>query len=98
DFHVTGVQTCALPIWRFLHHRQTLLIEEDFGELLGRIQIEGLAGLGVRFSFDLEQATPDLIALLGERAAVDEHAIPFHAEQRLEIGRASCRERVWSAE
>src|SRR5690606_39901153 len=34
DFHVTGVQTCALPIYAFFaRHARTLFVDEDFAPL-----------------------------------------------------------------
>ena len=77
DFHVTGVQTCALPISAasvgqfaayFLFEEQG--VEPDVhlvgNQLLGSVQID-----------DSDQRVPGL-----------------DAEQLVEIGRASCRERV----
>src|SRR5690606_40164014 len=89
DFHVTGVQTCALPISApaaLLRRR-----EPDLGELLAHHrelarrhrQVEGVvaarAALGVEA---LDRAGQPL-----ERLVVTELA-------RDEIGRASCRESV----
>src|SRR5690606_41038870 len=78
DFHVTGVQTCALPI--SLHERSGLrrrapwLFVPDSGrrQLLGFFGLHDLTGFGIE---DRPLATAAAGALL-------------------EIGRASCRERV----
>src|SRR5690606_40723611 len=77
DFHVTGVQTCALPI---------------SAEAKGGARV-GLRGLWPRATAHLCRAEPR-IGLAGLAPRLN----PFCrwqlvAERRLEIGRASCRER-----
>src|SRR5690606_40000025 len=85
DFHVTGVQTCALPIsFRGLACGTAVLSG-------GRARRSDLArqGLGVG-----EYRARGQSALAAGRAASATAAF----RGRAEIGRASCRERVESAE
>src|SRR5690606_39436798 len=88
DFHVTGVQTCALPIF--------LAAEPPERPLLERPQ---QLDLDVRLHFrDLIQEERAAVRELeAARLFVDragERAL-FVAEELVQIGRASCRERVW---
>src|SRR5690606_39941033 len=88
DFHVTGVQTCALPISDYL---RTLgvpfhVIEQDTYSVVKRVIPEGrtLCGLcsrlrrGALYRFAAEHGMTKI-------------ALGHHRD---EIGRASCRERV----
>src|SRR5690606_40545583 len=52
DFHVTGVQTCALPIWIDDLHAL---------DLLGRARVERAQGVAAR----LERALLEVVAVLG---------------------------------
>src|SRR5690606_40673265 len=81
-FHVTGVQTCALPISK----DATLLVSArrlDFGSLFETIE-------------ELDIGNPVL------RDVIVKSVVPISPSNTLEvllidkIGRASCRERVWS--
>src|SRR5262249_59388041 len=71
DWSVTGVQTCALPIY----------IVHDVFEL-GKVE-DIVNDMVV-------QNTPVITRLMGR-----EEAIESGARALFEIGRASCRERVW---
>src|SRR5690606_39648467 len=84
DFHVTGVQTCALPICnvraRLRHHISTRVADQ-----LGNLCPSGL--------------TRDLEKYLGYRMSVLVEALSAdlkrrYPDKKLQIGRASCRERV----
>src|SRR3989442_4179671 len=83
DADVTGVQTCALPIWGSGVH--DLPPEHLPGEWMPEL---------VALAEDRELLTPLRAAALAEiqiqRAPVDAHHQPL---ERIEIGRASCRER-----
>src|SRR5699024_12204776 len=90
DRNVTGVQTCALPIFAF-----ETTIPSD---LVGREQVAPLAlalregALGKRLlARGLGREADDRLALAPRRRDLREDV------RRLEIGRASCRERVESA-
>src|SRR2546429_3479051 len=80
DVAVTGVQTCALPIWA-----------DEAGD---QVEERGLAG-AVRPDDADQLAGSD-----GERDVMRRHdpakalAQSLDLEQRTQIGRASCRERV----
>src|SRR5690606_40706475 len=81
-FHVTGVQTCALPI--------SLEVADGAAEAdhaVERLQAALDRGLGAPLHAHVEGG-------VDAQAAV-EHAAA--AQPRLQIGRASCRERVWRA-
>ena len=71
----------GLPGACFLAHGQALLVEQDFLQLLGRIEVEGLAGRLVRLDFELGEALCDFAALLFQQPAVHEHAVVLHLEQ-----------------
>src|SRR5207253_4881117 len=93
DGHVTGVQTCALPICRLRVPEERMcarfprprlhgvrLEGEDFVEAL-----QGLAGsIVIQQNFPLREPRSDEIPFERDRAVVI-----------LEIGRASCRYRVY---
>src|SRR5437762_7271295 len=80
DTSVTGVQTCALPI--------------SLGSMLGLSLF--LRGSGVRtvcsYGNDPFEKAPWVAALAGADALVEPRKFPRDPP---EIGRASCRERVW---
>src|SRR5690606_40928322 len=86
DFHVTGVQTCALPIWAAPCLRRTCKL--------------GLPTNGRRATCDccdLPRRRRDIVrsaACSGNGTAGGRSgpAVP----RRTEIGRASCRERGWA--
>jgi hypothetical protein len=68
---------------RLLHHRQALLVEQYLGQLLGRIQVEGLAGECLRLGFECHDLASEFVALLREGRRVDQYAVAFDAEQHL---------------
>src|SRR5207253_5188382 len=99
DGHVTGVQTCALPISDGLQHRRSLpllIFIADYATRLGRRDLKHLEAC-VRVQILRECACLDrtalldliLFALRGDTPALQERKLRFS-----EIGRASCRERV----
>src|SRR5690606_40852218 len=81
DFHVTGVQTCALPIsgWeaacQFVHFGCISLVRQPLGERLVALAVR-LADAGVPVSFDpncrnlMGADYPPLFERLAARAAV----------------------------
>src|SRR5690606_39534514 len=90
DFHVTGVQTCALPIFR-LHnparnaprfHRLALCLSDS--RSLAEIALAPRDKTGGRIPAQIHAGK--LPAAFVDLAVVGEVS---------EIGRASCRERVW---
>src|SRR5690606_41027571 len=86
DFHVTGVQTCALPIYEFV--AEALRAVENHGPAAsedgGEIEVDpGEAG----DSGEAAARVRELEARLGEVEA------QLQAKEQQEIGRASCRER-----
>ena len=68
---------------RLLQHRQLLALEEDLLDLLRRIQVEGLLRHFVRLPFDFQHAQAELLPLPLQQRGVDQHAVPFHAEEDL---------------
>src|SRR5690606_41127395 len=82
DFHVTGVQTCALPIWgtNVLHVAHRAITQGFFvGDASGAEPCDFVLPPDVL-------GTPRLPLVLGSGAGPDGVEAP-------EIGRASCRER-----
>ena len=61
-------------------HRQLQLLEKYFSDLLGRIEIEGLACFAVRARLQLEHARAQLVALRLEQRRVDQHSLALHPE------------------
>ena len=55
------------------------LLEQDFAELLRRIEVERLAGQFMRPCFERHDLAADFVALAGERVAVDQDAGALHA-------------------
>src|SRR5690606_39518205 len=88
DFHVTGVQTCALPIFAVRPVPGDALLEAPPAHLR-------------RAEANFLQASDVRLAVLGEEVEVlpAQHRLAGYVPLRvlLEIGRASCRERVSSA-
>ena len=68
---------------RALDHRQALALEQDLAELLGRVEVEGLARRLVGARFEFEHAAAELVALPRQRRAVDQHAVALHAVEHL---------------
>src|SRR5690606_39952806 len=85
DFHVTGVQTCALPICMAVQSRVFPLVEVEHGT-------------DWRFTIDPEHVpVQDYIRAQGRFRHLTDEQIR-HISDAVEIGRASCRERVEEAE
>src|SRR5207302_7037537 len=92
DFHVTGVQTCALPISVFLFGSLAigLWITPRVVKRLARLEIENLKLLfGLGFAFLLSW----LANAFGLATVVGAFAAGLVLEGFFEIGRASCRVR-----
>src|SRR5690606_40294817 len=90
DFHVTGVQTCALPIYRaddsgdfFAVLRPSLGALQHAEPRDGRETIACAFGLG-----------PAALCSTGSRGELGSGCF---GQRGPEIGRASCRARVWYA-
>src|SRR5690606_39307049 len=84
DFHVTGVQTCALPI----SQRVDVTFRWIEKDMEGRVLVDEAATYGVRYTFPIE--LEHLLARAGFEAIDVRGGYD-------EIGRASCRERVSGA-
>ena len=69
-----------------LDHRHAQLVEEDLAQLLGRAQVEGLAGDLVGLLLQRVDALAHFVALFGQGGRVDQHAIALDAVQRLAAG------------
>src|SRR5690606_39284488 len=86
DFHVTGVQTCALPISPApvrSSGAHVMNLFRHFGDEVQR-SLERLAAAGRLPS-----------GMNAGRVAVDPPRETGHGDVTTKIGRASCRERVW---
>ena len=66
---------------RLLDDRQTFLCEENVANLLGRAQVEGLAGFLIGALFQLQHLLAQFAALHGKQLAVELDAVAFHAEE-----------------
>src|SRR5690606_40525222 len=94
DFHVTGVQTCALPI-SFRNRIKELSVVgvfdlyENQHTYISRVRWTPFVYIGASVFHHNPQAKVPATGLNG---------VPFeNAGEWVEIGRASCRERVWNA-
>src|SRR5690606_41041872 len=89
DFHVTGVQTCALPIYDLA---ETASIS-DYLYVVGDGQVLGQGSPDELMNSD----NPRIRQFM---QGIPDGPVPFHfdapdyRDDLLEIGRASCRERV----
>src|SRR5690606_40347823 len=91
DFHVTGVQTCALPIWPTDELRRELNARARAAGLLAPHVERRLGGLGlghVGRAIVFEEAGYSMLGPIALHCAAPDEG---------KIGRASCRERVESA-
>src|SRR5690606_40510963 len=90
DFHVTGVQTCALPIFGLI-----LILDPVIAGRIGLIAV-AVAGLAVAVA-GLAVAVAVAVAVTGLAAtvAVTPHLAEVGGERIADrqMGRASCRER-----
>src|SRR5690606_39282585 len=95
DFHVTGVQTCALPISRLGLRLARLGARRDPRALaLQRLLAGGVLAALLRHALGLGLQIGAVIALVGNAAAAVELEDPArHIVE--EIGRAACRESGW---
>src|SRR5690606_40273686 len=87
DFHVTGVQTCALPIFALASVAETAIF--PLQDLLGlgteaRMNTPGTAEGNWTWRFEWDQITPDAEKRLAEMTAVYER----RSEER-RVGKAS---------
>src|SRR5207253_3556995 len=85
DGHVTGVQTCALPI--FLEY-SPLLSDHDLLEIIASARAQSALAAVARRRGVSERVSEVIVASLDVEAVAALLANPN------EIGRASCRERV----
>src|SRR5690606_41015152 len=93
DFHVTGVQTCALPI--FSEHCHTQKQEQKTHVMTTTSWNEGYftdAGYTYGYYREINPVFQRFCLLAAGFAAPEPSAAAVHCE--LEIGRASCRARV----
>src|SRR5690606_39555080 len=90
DFHVTGVQTCALPICHGVPH--TIIADNAGGHLMQHGNVD-MCIVGT----DRTTATGDVANKIGtylKALAADASGVPFYvALPHTKIGRAPCRER-----
>src|SRR5690606_40211764 len=93
DFHVTGVQTCALPILRRMSY--SALMRPPSGRVRARIwqRLETRHAVGIPMASlpDLAERHDQAPALVSDAMRV---ARLCDGGDQMEIGRASCRERV----
>jgi len=63
------------------NHRNSELAEQDFLQLLRRVQIERTTGFGVSLRLQLQHSRRELRALDPEQITIHGHALAFHAVQ-----------------
>src|SRR5690606_41028055 len=92
DFHVTGVQTCALPICYYLAPSYNSENADQAAPLEVLSEILG-SGTTSRFfrSLVVDQSIATSAGTFYDPVAVDLASFGLYAE----IGRASCRDKVW---
>src|SRR5207244_6541022 len=88
DDLVTGVQTCALPIWIGVAIRFIADVDDDVSLLAGEDALDALP-----IVHGLSQRIGGGVLAIAGGIVVFQHANQLVG---LEIGRASCRERVWT--
>src|SRR5690606_39886875 len=79
DFHVTGVQTCALPIYRY-ENGEPVISEDDV-----LIPIAGILDILDYYAF---------VRTSGYLPGPNDVYVSMSQIRKYEIGRASCRERM----
>src|SRR5690606_40643039 len=91
DFHVTGVQTCALPIFDQPSNGEAVLTP---GYSVGILLQEPPLNEDKTVLGNVEEGVAETKAMLERFNEIAEKmAVDYSDEQ---IGRASCRERVWN--
>src|SRR5207245_4312905 len=94
DATVTGVQTCALPIfiWRYLVD-PTKTVKAGKEVVIWRVDVVFLQ----KGDWKYEGRTGQLALLMRHGRGIGPPGIQssLHSAHGLQIGRASCRERVW---
>src|SRR5207253_5405491 len=89
DGHVTGVQTCALPIW-VLHDHDHDVIDSLHHYLPGIREDSSANELHFQDGGHAGQTRPARMGICWQEPGENE----WHDLYRQQIGRASCRERV----
>src|SRR5690606_40619527 len=82
DFHVTGVQTCALPIYKLILGATYLRLSEQPLTVKSNYGDESVNNAIYGFNFNYSTDAPFLTRWVNKLPNID-----------TEIGRASCRER-----
>src|SRR5690606_40235509 len=92
DFHVTGVQTCALPIWRSTSDFMVGPLGSDVKAVLGLT----VGNLTQYYDDKDTNASNEAFRLLKNKIPAQNLWYTKAATNRMifEIGRATCRERV----
>src|SRR5690606_40713823 len=93
DFHVTGVQTCALPILFDGVIEDGLLHSQPFSEGLSGRATTGVATVATPVDGGFRITGRKIFASLSDAADVHNVVALVPGDPRIQIGRASCRER-----
>src|SRR5690606_40484460 len=94
DFHVTGVQTCALPILRIEGKALCIGVGVATPEEIDRLNILWASMRAMRRAVESLKVRPQHVLIDGNRCFPDSpwsHTLIIDGD---EIGRASCRERT----
>src|SRR5690606_39325431 len=94
DFHVTGVQTCALPIYGALRRTDRLDLQS------GRKDSRDSGSSMAKLVFGMNQSLDGYVdhTAFGPSPTLFRHFIEEARRQAGKIGRASCREGEWRGE
>src|SRR5690606_41131379 len=84
DFHVTGVQTCALPIWAGL----------VISEMIASQAMVRETRRTMKMIETCDEERPVAVQLAGHEPKVMAEAARLNEGRGVEIGRAACRGRV----
>src|SRR5690606_40344209 len=94
DFHVTGVQTCALPIYDGLNDGLSVAAKIGYSsETVHKTLVT--AGLSKQPYVFVIPVNAELDLKMAAKAAKEKVVEMIPSKDILEIGRASCRERGW---
>src|SRR5690606_41088041 len=96
DFHVTGVQTCALPIYSRLDDLARAMMRQGDTRTKAQLRADALVDVLLRRDGQLLRAFGDAKPTVV--ATVPMSVLEGHDDAMCEIGRWSCREGVWGEE
>src|SRR5690606_40997213 len=97
DFHVTGVQTCALPIWLALTGLPVETLRDRSDPAPSSAESPRTVGRWWHRRADHATVRVELVVIALRHPGLVGGGDPCRNQQRQQIGRASCRGRGWIA-